>query len=48
MTLARTLSDSFAGIRPIDAPFFIVAQITGALVALYLCNWLINSKEENP
>jgi len=47
VTLARTLSNSFAGIRPIDAPLFIVAQIIGALIALYLCNWLINPKEEN-
>jgi glycerol uptake facilitator-like aquaporin len=34
ITIARSLSDTFAGIRPQDAPGFIVAQFVGALVAL--------------
>ena len=33
ITLARALTDSFSGIRPIDAPAFIAAQIVGALLA---------------
>lgn len=33
ITLARAMSDTFAGIRPADAPFFIGAQLAGALVA---------------
>jgi glycerol uptake facilitator-like aquaporin len=33
VTIARTLSDSFAGIRPADAPIFIVAQMGGAIAA---------------
>ena len=33
MTVARSLSDSFAGIAPADAPMFIVAQLIGAAVA---------------
>ena len=33
ITLARALTDSFSGIRPIDAPAFIVAQLTGACLA---------------
>lgn len=36
VTLARTLTDTFAGIRPADAPMFIVMQLSGALVALRL------------
>jgi len=40
VTLARALSDTFAGIRPADAPGFIVAQLAGALVALGLAGWL--------
>ena len=32
ITLARALSDSFAGIRPVDVPGFILAQLGGALV----------------
>lgn len=44
VTLARSLSDSFAGIRPMDAPPFIVAQIAGALAALTFCRWLFRSR----
>lgn len=33
MTLARTVSDTFAGIRPADAPGFLAAQVAGALCA---------------
>ncbi len=40
ITLARALSDTFAGIRPADAPGFIVAQFAGALIALAACSWL--------
>ena len=36
ITVARSLSDTFAGIRPIDALPFIAAQIAGALIALFL------------
>lgn len=41
VTIARSLSDTFAGIRPADAPFFIVAQIVGAVLATYLFRWLL-------
>lgn len=41
VTIARTLSDTFAGIRPADAPLFIVAQFAGALAATLLFAWLI-------
>ena len=40
VTLARSLSDTFAGIRPIDAPGFIVAQFAGALAGTLLFSWL--------
>jgi glycerol uptake facilitator-like aquaporin len=39
VTLARSVTDTFAGIRPIDAPGFIVAQLFGALVAAALFRW---------
>lgn len=39
VTLARSLSDTFAGIRPLDVPGFIVAQFVGALSATALFNW---------
>jgi glycerol uptake facilitator-like aquaporin len=41
VTLARAASDTFAGIRPADAPGFIVAQIVGAGVATLLFRWLL-------
>jgi glycerol uptake facilitator-like aquaporin len=43
VTLARALTDSFSGIRPVDAPAFIAAQALGALVAWAICVWLFRS-----
>ena len=40
VTLARALTQTFAGIRPIDAPGFIVAQLVGTALALLLAAWL--------
>lgn len=40
ITIARSLSDTFAGIRPQDAPGFIVAQFVGAVLATSACSWL--------
>jgi glycerol uptake facilitator-like aquaporin len=40
VTIARCLSDTFAGIRPTDVPGFIAAQIAGALAATFLFKWL--------
>src|SRR5262249_45967013 len=36
VTIARSLSDTFAGIRPVDVPAFIVAQFVGAFAATIL------------
>jgi glycerol uptake facilitator-like aquaporin len=41
VTLARAASNTFAGIRPADAPGFIVAQALGAASATFLFRWLI-------
>jgi glycerol uptake facilitator-like aquaporin len=46
VTLARAFSDSFAGIRLIDVPMFILAQILGALLGWAFCKWIL--KEANP
>ena len=40
VTLARALSNTFAGIRPIDVPLFIVGQFTGGIAATLLFRWL--------
>jgi len=41
VTLARALTDTFAGIRPIDVPAFIIAQLAGAAAATLLFRWLV-------
>jgi glycerol uptake facilitator-like aquaporin len=47
ITIARSLTNSFSGIAPADAPMFIVAQLTGALVAAWVARGLFdNSVQE--
>jgi glycerol uptake facilitator-like aquaporin len=41
VTLARSLSDTFAGIAPASAPLFIAAQVAGALAATAVFGWLL-------
>jgi glycerol uptake facilitator-like aquaporin len=41
VTIARSLTDSFAGIAPASAPAFIIAQLLGALLAWGVMGWLI-------
>jgi glycerol uptake facilitator-like aquaporin len=43
VTVARALSDTFAGIRPIDVPLFIAAQFAGGIAATLLFRWLVPS-----
>jgi membrane protein DedA with SNARE-associated domain len=43
VTIARSFSDTFAGIAPGDAPAFIAAEFLGALVAAYLFGWLFKT-----
>ena len=45
VTIARSLTDTFSGIRPIDAPAFIAAQIVGAALAVALFKWFGEAKE---
>ena len=40
ITVARSLTNTFAGIRPADAPAFVVAQVAGALLALALSRFV--------
>jgi glycerol uptake facilitator-like aquaporin len=40
VTIARSLSDTFAGIRPADVPGFLAAQLAGAAAAMVLARWL--------
>ena len=41
VAIARAFTDTFSGIRPIDLPGFILAQLAGALAALALMSWLL-------
>jgi glycerol uptake facilitator-like aquaporin len=43
VTIARSLSDTFAGIAPGDVPGFIVAELLGAFAAAVLFAWLFAS-----
>lgn len=47
VTLARAATDTFAGIRPSDTPGFILAQLTGAVAATALFNWLLPSSPKH-
>jgi glycerol uptake facilitator-like aquaporin len=46
VTLARAASNTFAGIRPADAPGFVVAQLLGAAAATALFRWLVPNLPE--
>jgi glycerol uptake facilitator-like aquaporin len=44
VAIARSLTNTFSGIRPVDLPGFIAAELIGALVALALSSWLLKSR----
>ena len=44
ITIARSLSDTFAGVRPQDAPGFIFGQFAGAALATLACGWLYRDR----
>ena len=47
VTLARAASNTFAGIRPVDTPGFILAQFAGAAAATWLFTWLYPAPPAN-
>jgi glycerol uptake facilitator-like aquaporin len=48
VAIARSLTNTFSGIRPADVPGFIVAELCGAVVALMLMRWLLRAGGEGP
>ena len=44
VTLARSFTDTFAGIRPADVPAFMLAQIVGAALAVGLYRWMFGDE----
>lgn len=47
VTLARSVSNTFAGINPANVPMFIIAQMLGAFTATFIFNWLLKEEKEN-
>jgi glycerol uptake facilitator-like aquaporin len=46
VAIARSMTNSFSGIRPADLPGFIAAEFCGAVAALMLMSWLLRAKGE--
>lgn len=48
VTIARSLTDTFAGIRPADVTGFVAAQLAGLALAVPLTTWLFPAAQESP
>jgi glycerol uptake facilitator-like aquaporin len=48
VAIARSLTNTFSGIRPVDLPGFIIAQLLGAVCALALMSWLLRDEADAP
>jgi glycerol uptake facilitator-like aquaporin len=48
VTVGRAFTDTFSGIRPEDAPWFIAAQLTGAVLATVFARWLFSGVPRPP
>jgi glycerol uptake facilitator-like aquaporin len=46
VAIARSMTNTFAGIRPVDLPGFVVAELCGALAAMMLMSWLLRAQGE--
>jgi glycerol uptake facilitator-like aquaporin len=46
VAIARSMTNTFSGIRPVDLSGFIIAELCGALAALMLMNWLLRAGGE--
>ncbi|MEL7542346.1 MAG: MIP/aquaporin family protein [Pseudomonadota bacterium] len=45
VAIARGVTDTFSGIRPLDVPLFVVAQFAGAVVAVVFAGWLLRETD---
>jgi len=48
ITIARSLTNTFSGIRPVDVPLFILAQFIGAVAALRVARMLFPDRAAKP
>ncbi len=46
VTIARAATDSFAGIRALDVPAFVLAQVAGGAIAYVMASWLIQEERQ--
>ena len=47
VAIARSMTNTFAGIRPVDLPGFVIAELCGALAAMMLMSWLLRAQGED-
>jgi len=47
VAIARGFSDTFAGIRPSDVPAFVLAEVAGAVIALWIMGWLLSPSTDH-
>jgi glycerol uptake facilitator-like aquaporin len=47
VTVARSITDTFSGIRPVDVPAFVLAQIAGGIAATWLFIWLARDDSQS-
>lgn len=48
VAISRAFTNTFSGIRPLDLPGFIIAELCGALVGMALIGWLVHAEETKP
>jgi glycerol uptake facilitator-like aquaporin len=48
VAIARSLTNTFSGIRPVDLPGFIAAELAGAVIGLLLMEWLLQAEGHAP
>jgi glycerol uptake facilitator-like aquaporin len=48
VALARSFTNTFSGIRPVDLPGFIVAELFGAVIGMLLMTWLLRPEKDAP
>lgn len=46
VAISRSFTDTFSGIRPVDLPGFITAELIGAAIAVYAIGWLLTSNSD--
>jgi glycerol uptake facilitator-like aquaporin len=45
VAIARSLTNTFSGIRPVDLPGFIIAQLLGAICGMAIARWLLHERD---